>query len=51
MVIRNSWFLIVLIVVVSSFVGCYQRTVAPALTFDQKKAETLDSEIKKMEWD
>ncbi|MDA7884848.1 hypothetical protein OAU26_08400 [Mariniblastus sp.] len=51
MVIRSSWFLIVLIVLTGSFVGCYQRTVAPALTFDQKNAETLDSEIKKMEWD
>eukprot|EP01047_Picozoa_sp_COSAG01_P004908 COSAG01_NODE_163_length_23581_cov_2153.544971_25_plen_52_part_00 len=51
MVLRNSWFLIVLIVLMGSFVGCYQRTVAPPLTFDQKNAETLDSEIKKMEWD
>ena len=51
MVLRNSWFLIVLIVLMCSFVGCYQRTVAPALTFDQKTAETLDSEIKKMEWE
>ena len=47
MVIRNSCFLIVLIVLMGSFVGCYQRTVAPALTFDQKNAETLDNEIKK----
>ncbi len=51
MMLRNSWYLIVLIVLMSSFVGCYQRTVAPALTFDQKNAETLDSEIKRMEWD
>ena len=51
MVIRNSCFLIVLIVLMGSFVGCYQRTVAPALTFDQKNAETLDNEIKKMESD
>jgi cytochrome c biogenesis protein ResB len=51
MVIRSSWFLIVLILLMGSFVGCYQRTVAPALIFDQKNAETLDSEIKKMEWD
>lgn len=51
MVLRNSWFLIVLIVLMGCFVGCYQRTVGPALTFDQKNAETLDSEIKKMEWD
>jgi len=31
--------------------GCYQRTVAPELTYDQSQVDQLDQEIKKMEWD
>jgi hypothetical protein len=30
--------------------GCYQRTVAPELTYDQSKVEVLDDEIKRFEW-
>lgn len=31
--------------------GCYKRTVAPELSYDQSQVETLDQEIKKLEWD
>lgn len=31
--------------------GCYQRTIAPEISYDQDQVETLDQEIKKLEWD
>ncbi len=31
--------------------GCYQRTVAPELSYDQSDVETLDKEIKNLDWD
>lgn len=31
--------------------GCYQRTVAPQLSYDQSQIDLLNSEIKKLEWD
>lgn len=33
------------------FTGCYQRTIAPELTYDQSQVEALDQEIKNLEWD
>lgn len=31
--------------------GCYQRTIAPELNYDQAQVEALDQEIKNLEWD
>ena len=31
--------------------GCYQRTIAPELSYDQTQVEALDQEIKNLEWD
>ena len=31
--------------------GCYQRTVAPELTYDQPQVDLLEGEIKKLDWE
>ena len=34
-----------------SATGCYQRTIAPELSYDQSQVDTLEKEIKNLEWD
>jgi hypothetical protein len=31
--------------------GCYQRTIAPEIEFDQAQVDLIDSEIKKLDWE
>jgi hypothetical protein len=48
--LRLNWFALAIIVSMAFSSGCYQRTVAPELSFDESKMEVLESEIKKLEW-
>ena len=34
-----------------SATGCYQRTIAPELSYDQSQVDALEKEIKNLEWD
>ena len=48
---RPKFRLLAIITLVAMSTGCYQRKVAPELTFDQTQVEVLDEEIEKMEWE
>ena len=46
---RWMWLLIGCVAIASG--GCYQRTVAPELTYDQSQVDSLKTQINKTEWD
>ena len=49
--IVRTCFIALGVLCVAGSAGCYQRTVAPELTYDQSQIDLLNGEIKKLEWD
>lgn len=46
---RLSLSLLIGLFLLTSF-GCYERTIAPELTYDQEQVDLIDEEVKKLEW-
>lgn len=51
MFLSLRWVAIAVILSLAALAGCYQRTVAPELNFDQTQVEALDDQLKKIDWE
>jgi hypothetical protein len=46
-----AWFVLLFAGLTLATSGCYQRTLAPELKYDQVRVESLKNEINKLDWE